>query len=52
MRKFRNRDNGSAAVTGVILLIVLVLFIVAAAHMGITFREIERDFETFFTGSP
>jgi hypothetical protein len=45
------KDKGSAAITGAILIIIFVLFIVAAVKLGLTFSSIYRDVKLFFFGS-
>ena len=45
------KDKASAAITGAILIIIFVLFIVAAVKLGLTFSSIYRDVKLFFFGS-
>lgn len=54
MGKVRNKvqkDKGSIAISAVVVLIIFVLFLVAAAKFGITFGVILHDAELFFQGS-
>jgi hypothetical protein len=39
-----------ATVTIATVIVILVVFVVAAVHFGLTFGIIVHDFKTFFTG--
>ena len=45
------KDKASAAITAAILLIIFILFIVAAVKLGLTFSSIWHDITTFFYGN-
>lgn len=45
------KDKASAAITAAILLIIFILFIVAAVKLGLTFSSIWHDVTTFFYGN-
>lgn len=48
--KTGGRDKGSATISAVVILIIFVIFVVAAVKMGLTFGTIVADFKTFFGG--
>lgn len=48
--KVGGRDNGSAAISAAAILIIFVIFVVAAVKLGLTFGTIIADFKTFFGG--
>jgi len=47
----KGQDNGSAVITGVIVLIIFLVFVVAAVKIGLTFPTLISDLKTFFSGS-
>jgi len=44
------RDNASATISAAVILVIFVIFVVAAVKLGLTFSTIVADFKTFFGG--